>query len=156
MSNQQNRRGRTECVLLQPASERAGGQDAAQPGGTGDNQLTRADRAVISQYFEGRWRRTTLAPQSGRRTRRRWIIGGKLPANVPTSALPVGLTEKLSPLDEGYERLLAGNDVLCVEIATMKIVDVMRDAGSEATSDTAHLLLGYPANHALPVGNGTA
>ena len=150
MSNRESRRSRTECALLQPSSEHARKNEESD-----GNRLSAADRAIITRYFDGRWRRLAPAPVDGRRTRRRWIVGGKLPANVATAALPPELTEKLSPLDPGYERLLAGADVLCVEIATHKIADVMRDAGSHEAPDTPQLLLGYPADQPLTAGNGT-
>jgi hypothetical protein len=44
--------------------------------------------------------------------------------------------------------------VLSVELETLKIVDVMRDVGSQPARDTAQLLLDYPANQPLTVGGG--
>jgi len=149
MNDQQNRRARSECALLRAAPGETV-EAAVNPHG---NRLTRADRTAISCYFEARWRRSQLL-QSSRPLRRRWIVGGRLPANVPTSALPAELAAELTPLDAGYDRMLVGADVLSVELETLKIVDVMRDVGSQPARDTAQLLLDYPANQPLTVGGG--
>src|SRR4051812_2629359 len=150
MNDQQNRRARTECALLRAGPVETV-ETAVNPNG---NRLTRSDRAAISRYFEARWRRSQVTQSTAQTLRRRWIVGGRLPANVPTSALPSELTAELTPLDAGYDRLLVRTDVICVELDTLKIIDVMRDAGSQPARDTAQLLLDYPANQPLPVGGG--
>jgi hypothetical protein len=144
-------RGR-ECALLRATPESAAnGQDPDRSA----NRITRGDRAIITRYFDGRWSlaSVTRSAQSSK-LRRRWMIGGKLPATLRTDALPRELECELSPLEPGYERLLVGGDVLCIEHESSRIVDVMHNAGAPATQDTAQLLVDDGVNHAAGSASG--
>jgi hypothetical protein len=143
--------GRTECALLR-APDGTGDKDRDN----GGNRITRVDRALISRYFDVRSSPASLAKSERPRWRRRWIVGATLPATLHTVALPRPLESKLSPLDAGHERLLVGSDVLCIESETLRISDVMHNAGVPPPQDTAHLLLdtgpdaGVPATDSIP------
>ena len=138
---------RSNCALLRSTS----GNSAS--GGEADataNRITSADRTAISNYFEGRWSLANVTLQaSPSKLRRRWMIGGKLPASVHTDGLPRELENKLSQLETGFERLLVGCDVLCVDVTNSRIVDVMHNAGAAANQHTAQLLI-QPADSAGP------
>ena len=135
----------SNCALLRSTSGSATDAATAE---TGANRITSADRAAISRYFEGRWSLANVTRQARpTKLRRRWMIGGKLPASVHTDGLPRELEEKLSPLDAGFQRLLVGCDVLCVDVTNCRIVDVMHNAGAASTQDTAQLLI-QPAGSA--------
>ncbi|HEV7821088.1 MAG TPA: hypothetical protein VGO84_07895 [Burkholderiales bacterium] len=135
------------CALLRSASS------SSASGGEADataNRITNADRSAISQYFEGRWSLANVTRQaSPSKLRRRWMIGGKLPASVHTDGLPRELENQLSTLETGFERLLVGCDVLCVDVGNCRIVDVMHNAGAAASQHTAQLLI-QPADSARP------
>jgi hypothetical protein len=134
------------CALLR--AERDSGTDRQDSNGSA-NRLTRADRATIARYFDGRWSLANVTrPARPSKMRRRWSIGGRLPATLRTDALPRELAGKLTPLDPGYERLLVGCDVLCVELVNSRIVDIMHNAGAPAIQDTAQLLVNAGAGHA--------
>jgi hypothetical protein len=146
-----------ECVLLRAETENAA---ATQSIYGGCNRITCVDRAVISRYFEDR-RMCASVPASelSSRSRRRWIIGGRLPAALHAVTLhevrlPRQLESKLSTLDAGYERLLTGGDILCIEIASLRIVDVMRNAGAAETQDTAQLLVDCGVNRTATYASG--
>ncbi len=144
MSTHENRGG--ECALLR--SELDNGADRQGSNGSA-NRLTRADRATIARYFDGSWSLANVTrPARPSKMRRRWMIGGRLPATLRTDALPRELAGKLSALDPGYERLLVGCDVLCIELANSRIVDIMHNAGAPATQDTAQLLVDGGVEHA--------
>ena len=142
MSTQEN----IECALLRASSESAADErnfDAST------NRITSVDRAVIAQYFDGRRSLASVA-QSARqpKLRRRRMIGGKLPATLRTDALPCQLESRLSRLQPGYARLHVGCDVLCVELASSRIADVMHNAGPPETQDTVQLLTDGGVNRA--------
>ena len=144
MSTHESRSG--ECALLRTGPE--SGADRQDSNGSA-NRLTRADRAIITSYFDRRWSLASVArPARPSKMRRRWMIGGRLPATLRTDALPRALACELSALDPGYERLLVGGDVLCVELASSRIVDIMHNAGVPATRDTAQLLVDGGADRA--------
>lgn len=141
--------GRTECALLR-ASDGTVDTDREN----GGNRITRVDRALISRHFQVRSSPASLAHSDRPRWRRRWIVGARLPATLRTVALPRPLESQLSPLDAGYERLLVGGDVLCVESETLRIVDVMHNAGVPPQEDTAHLLLDTGPDAGAPAADG--
>jgi len=129
----------SDCALLRSTCGSATDSAATEAGA---NRITGVDRAAISRYFEGRWSLANVTRQARPgKLRRRWMIGGKLPASVHTDGLPRELEEKLSPLDAGFERLLVGCDVLCVEVTKCRIVDIMHNAGAATAQDTAQLLI---------------
>jgi len=142
----------TECVLLRVAPANAAATPSIYGGG---NRITCVDRAVISRYFEGRCARAGVAgPEMSWRSSRRWIVGGRLPASLYEVTLPPQLECKLSTLDAGYQRLLAGGDVLCIEIASLRIVDVMHNACAAETPDTAQLLVDCGVNRTATYASG--
>lgn len=151
MSTHESRGG--ECALLK--AEPDGGADRQDSNGYA-NRLTRADRAIIARYFDGRWSLATVTrPARPGKMRRRWMIGGRLPATLRTDALPRELASELSALSPGFERLLVGCDVLCIELATSRIVDVMHNAGAAATQHTAQLLIDDGVDHAVGTVRGS-
>jgi hypothetical protein len=144
MSTHESRGG--ECALLRTEPE--SGADPLDTNGSA-NRLTRADHAIIARYFDGRWSfANVMRPARPSKLRRRWMIGGRLPATLRTDALPRELASELSALDPGYERLLVGCDVLCIELANSRIVDIMHNAGAPAIQDTAQLLVDGGEDHA--------
>jgi len=150
MDFQSNKGSRTQCALLRPTTGQAA-RVAPAASETG-NRLTAADRETIARYFEGRWPRPKVARLHGRsRPRKRWMIGGKLPAGVRSAGLPRELEQELTPLDAGYVRLMVGAEILCVEEATSKIMDVMRNGGQPAVQLTPQLLLDGPVDQSLAV-----
>jgi hypothetical protein len=151
MSTFESRGG--ECALLRGEPE--GGADRHDSNGYA-NRLTRADRAIIARYFDGRWSFANVTrPARPAKMRRRWMIGGRLPATLRTDALPRELASELSALDPGYERLLVGCDVLCIELVNSRIVDIMHNAGAPATHDTAQLLVNGGVDHAAGAARGS-
>ena len=73
--------------------------------------------------------------------RNRWMVGARLPAHALTNPLPIKLEERLTALEPGYQRLIVGFEILCIEIESSRIVDVMRNSAQIDTAETAHLLL---------------
>ena len=96
------------CALLQPLADkpRRHRRHAYGPGA----RITYIDRAIIRQYFAG--------------------VGGDTAAR--SQALPDDLERSLSSLEPGLMRVLDGTDVLLVEKATRKVVDVMQHAAAVA------------------------
>ena len=87
-------------------------------------RITAIDRAIIRDHYRA---------QPGFRAQRsfvaagKWMRGRKLSMRAHSHALGDELETKLHPLPEGYARILAGNDVLLIDIATRRIIDVMRN-----------------------------
>ena len=128
----------SQCALLR-AVDRGGAKPNIYRIGT---RITGIDRAIIARYFE----ESAALPGAPRpikslQLRRRWVVGARLPATVPTAALPRQLESRLSVLATGYERALVGCDVLCLEAETLQIADFMHNAGPAASPATAHLLV---------------
>ena len=137
---------RSDCALLRSTS--GSSASGGEAGGTA-NRITSADRASIAKHFEGSWSLANVTREARpAKLRRRWMIGGRLPASIHTDGLPRELENKLSPLETGFERLLVGCDVLCVDVTNCRIVDVMHNAGAATSQDTAQLL--QPAASAGP------
>jgi hypothetical protein len=149
--NVQPRVNRTECALLRPGPHQPPEQPVEREFA---NRITESDRAAIARYYEGRWPRVKGPRLHGRtRPRKRWIIGSRLPAGLRTSPLPRELEQTLSLLEPGYERVVAGAEILCIDTATARIVDVMRGGGSQKAEDTPQLLLDYPSAAPLPASS---
>ena len=53
--------------------------------------------------------------------------GKRLPPGIAKQALPPGLTYRLPPAPDGYERIVLSGKVLLVEIATQIVHDVLED-----------------------------
>ena len=129
----------SECALLRAARDSGAAQPDIYASG---NRITGIDRAIISHYFSGRWSLASVTrPEKSAKLRRRWVVGGRLPATAPTASLPHQLENMLSVLSPGYARRLVGCDVLCIEVETMRIADFMHNAGPAGNHDTAHLLV---------------
>lgn len=147
--NVQPRVNRTECALLRP-----GPQQAPEPPMEREiaNRIIESDRVAIARYYEGRWPKAKGPRLHGRtRARRRWVVGSCLPESLRAAQLPRELERTLSLLDPGYERVLVGADILCIDTATARISDVMRGSGSHKAEDTPQLLLEYPSDSPLAV-----
>ena len=132
----------SECALLRAAPESGAAKpDIFRIGA----RITGIDRAIIARYFEAGGPLSGLTrPVKSPQLRRRWVVGGRLPATAPTAALPRQLETKLSTLATGHGRVLVGCDVLCIEAETLRIVDFMHNvhnAGPGANAETAHLLV---------------
>lgn len=133
--------GNTLCALLQPeAANRMHGAKpasfayaAAETGAYGiGGRITCVDRTIIRRYFQV-VRRERIAggkakPRTHQNSCRQWQPGGSLPGKLRAESLPRDLEYKLSPLNDGYQRVLVECDVLLIEAATHSIVDVMQDA----------------------------
>jgi hypothetical protein len=52
---------------------------------------------------------------------------GTLPPGLAKRSLPEGLEKKLPPTSKGQERIIVGGDVVLLEKATGKILDIVRD-----------------------------
>ncbi len=144
---QDTRHTRTECVLLRRAPGAADATRAEQ-----NRWFTDSDRTTIESYFDGEWLGATAAQGQARlpQVRSRWIVGARLPAHARTSALPGQLEERLTPLEPGYRRLMVSSEILYIEVESLRIVDVMRNAAARsATVGTAHLLLDGAATQAV-------
>ncbi len=129
----------SECALLRAAPD--SGATKVHIYATG-NRITGVDRAIISDYFVGRWPLASVTrPEKSARLRRRWVVGARLPATAPTASLPRHLENMLSVLSLGYTRLLVDCDVLCIEVETMRVADFVHNAGPAGNHDTAHLLV---------------
>ncbi|MEO7726139.1 MAG: hypothetical protein ABIS45_02725 [Burkholderiales bacterium] len=106
------------CALLQPVNGGSTGRmhrasrHAYGPGA----RITYVDRAIIRQYFSGS--RRYGPPRVFRAS-----------ANA---GLPQDLERSLSALEPEFARVLDGADVLLVETATRKVVDVMQNAAAGA------------------------
>lgn len=82
------------------------------------------DRQVIFNFF---LRHDGYLDSVPPRLRRQLVIKGQVPTGVDTKPLPQQLAANLSALPAGFERVMAGPDVLLVEITTGLIVDIIRD-----------------------------
>ncbi len=135
---QEHRRTRTECVLLGAAPNAAGAFREKQ-----NRWFTAHDRTAISNYFDAEQPIATVAHGEAMlpQVRNRWMVGARLPAYALTNPLPLKLEERLTALEPGYQRLIVGFEILCIEIESSRIVDVMRNSAQIDTAETAHLLL---------------
>ena len=149
MDFESNKGNRITCALLRPTSEQA---ITAPARSESSNRLTAADRATIARYFEGRWPRPKVARLHGRsRPRKRWMVGGRLPAGLRSSPLPRELEQQLTALEAGYVRLMVGPEILCVEESSLKITDIMRNGGAKPVQVTPQLLIDCPVNQPFAV-----
>lgn len=118
------------CALVQPALSISGAALRALSGtcsGTRKSRgasraddyqieprITSVDRAIIRDYFHQHLLEESVRPA--------W---NKAVFPEPHRQLPWELERRLSAPFPGHERIVVGNDVLLVETATRKIVDVM-------------------------------
>ena len=78
-------------------------------------RITQIDRAIISTYYE-----------SGVPAPRGTVYSGMQSLEKPWQPLPTELEAKLSILPARYVRALAVDDVLLIDTASGRIIDVMR------------------------------
>lgn len=52
---------------------------------------------------------------------------GQLPPGLQKKSLPAGLSGRLPPAPQGYERVIVGSDVVLVETASQVIADIITD-----------------------------
>jgi hypothetical protein len=82
------------------------------------------ERDTIHQYFErNSYGAQTLPPGIAKNLAR----GKPLPPGIAKKQLPGDLLSNL-PRRTGYDYVLAGSDVLLVEVATHVVTDILRDA----------------------------
>ena len=97
----------------------------AAPGNDGwlDQQprITHIDRTMIRTYFRPHANgRTPLLPEVSSGDRR-------VAPHLGPRRLPQDLEQKLSLLPAGYQRVIVGNDVVLVELASRVVIDVVRE-----------------------------
>jgi hypothetical protein len=100
-------------------------------------RITCVDRAIIRTYFAESESEVPTVAAGGyekprRRSRRDWTAYGRLLPQTGARVLPANLEEKLSALQPGYKRLTVGSDVLLIETASRKILEIMHNANLRA------------------------
>ncbi len=103
---------RAHRVLLAPASEVY--EVSAR--------ITHIDRAIIRSYF---YDHADSLPDERRGQSRQPTAPMWLSSDVFHHALPVELERKLSALPAGYARVLVGRNVLLIEPASRRVVDIL-------------------------------
>jgi hypothetical protein len=131
----------TACALLRVVAVRA--NDFPQRAGPAPNpnaenkevsgigssvRINCVDRAIVRIFYEGCCREPTQRPR--RQLSGQWLSGWKLPSKLRTEPLPAELEGKLSVLDARYTRVVVNCDVLLIEAATRRVVDVMQNANA--------------------------
>lgn len=123
------------CALLAAGPAAAAGGQASygvKLGGFFSEQDKKAARAAFAQrYAKGkdcpagmeRGAKGCAAPVEGRY----WAVGQALQPAVKPNPVPDALKAKLPPAPEGYEYLLAGEDILLVSKALHLVVDMIED-----------------------------
>ena len=81
-----------------------------------------ADRTAITQYFGG------YARQLAKPSASNYKAGDVLETGQRPRMLPTDLAVRLSPLPEGYSRLIVGTDVILVHRDSHRIADVIPNA----------------------------
>jgi len=82
------------------------------------------DREIIETYSREKGVGTkSLPPGIAKNVQR----GKPLPPGIAKRGLPTDLERQLSPLEEGLERIIVGDDVTIVEEGTRIVVDVLKD-----------------------------
>ena len=118
------------CVLVRPsvAGTPLGTDPAAGPGSAAADDSSKeppcfnhVDRAMIRAYF-----RDGDAPPSPRVDDESQDVR-RAPSVAKVKFLPHDLEVKLSPLPAGYARMIAGSDVMLVDIESQTVVDLVRD-----------------------------
>jgi hypothetical protein len=90
------------------------------------------DRELIREYYAGR-RSKPLPPGLAKRDRlppgldRQLRKGGQLPPGLKGRVLPRELERRLSPLPEGYARVIVGGRIVLQNAGTRVVVDVIQD-----------------------------
>jgi hypothetical protein len=120
-----------QCVLLQPIAAEMYTPYTPAPGQTRTERsayeigarITCLDRTIIRRYY------SRMADAQHMRLTMSGAHAGRLQAHT---RLPQELERKLSPLSPGFRRALDGADIVLIEVATNRVVDVMKDAGTSA------------------------
>lgn len=90
------------------------------------------DRELIRDYYAGR-RSKPLPPGLAKRDRlppgleRQLRKGGQLPPGLRGRELPRDLERRLSPLPDGYARVIVGGRIVLQNAGTRVVVDVIQD-----------------------------
>jgi len=128
---------RTECALLRVSPRAAPApfayaakKQTLAPGPSAyciGCRITYVDRAIIRRFFDDHHlERQESHQRSGRQLR----SVGRLAHRSRVEQLPAKLEYKLSRLNAGYQRVLVDGDVMLIEPATRRIVDVMHNAAA--------------------------
>ena len=93
-------------------------------------RMTCMDRAIINIYFHRFYGDTgSVRPRNPGLRRRlcvQWLRGWRLPRKLHAELLPAELQRKLSALGPEYQRVMVNCDVMLIEAATRRVVDVMQ------------------------------
>lgn len=90
------------------------------------------DRELIREYY-ARHRATPLPPGLAKRDRlppgleRQFRKGGRLPPGLQGRGLPRELERRLSPLPDGYARVIVGGHIVLQDAGTRVVVDIIQD-----------------------------
>jgi hypothetical protein len=116
------------CAGLELGSARVGV-------GGGDVEATlefsSRDRELIRAYFKehglppGIAKREDLPPGQQKQIQKK----GTLPPGIAKRALPGRLESQLSPLPEGYVRVMVGVDIVLLDTRTQVVIDIIKDIG---------------------------
>jgi hypothetical protein len=91
-------------------------------------RITHIDRAIIRAYFR---QVGSMAAQTAQEfqpeLRTRLTAVQPLTPQLQMASLPNELEQKLSVLAAGYQRLQAGSELLLIETASGKVIDVLQD-----------------------------
>jgi hypothetical protein len=87
--------------------------------------FTGDDRQAIDTFFRKRAGQGTEPKQLARREP--LLIRERLPEKVAVRPLPPTLASQLPALPRGYERMIAGRDVVLLQLRSYTIVDIIRD-----------------------------
>jgi hypothetical protein len=90
------------------------------------------DRELIHEHYAGR-RSKPLPPGLAKRDRlppgleKQLRKDGQLPPGLQRGALPYSLESRLSPLPQGYARVIVGGSVVLENTNTRVVVDIIQD-----------------------------
>lgn len=106
-------------------------RERTRAGPLADAVFTALERQIIRDYYRrnlppGLARRDTLPPG----LQRQLVRNGRLPPGLEMRALPPDLLARLPSRDRRYERVIVGNDVLLILVATGIILDIIHDVSS--------------------------
>ncbi len=91
--------------------------------------FTEEDHRIIHDYYKkkmppGLAKKKHLPPG----LQKQLAKNGKLPPGLEKRNLPSDLERRLSPIPAGYARVIIGNDIALISIATQVVVDIIYDA----------------------------
>lgn len=90
------------------------------------------DRELIRDYY-ARHRAKPLPPGLAKRDRlppgleRQMRKGGRLPPGLQGRGLPLELERRLTPLPDGYARVIVGGRIVLQDAGTRVVVDIIQD-----------------------------